>query len=367
VRRALASLLLLACSAAPSRAADPHPIRIALIPDPQNYCSTDRLDAKGFQIHDEKIALEQLDAQIDDVIAQRPDFALVLGDLTDTTGGPDQNRAGGNRDDASSAGLPRDAEWSCYVEHVPKRLEAAKIPYLEVTGNHDSCVDYERWRPRAEFLKRPWAYAAEALAGGCGKDLPNTEQRAALFPTPATPICVIGVDYNSNTGTAEREFVAANLGCGGDHPTIILRHSNAAQGRWMDDAANDAIFMTVEGHFVGRLPFTTMSDPGPRTARGGFQYVYAMINMQEVSEGGRGTPCAKAAQAPRGSCMHTGLSWWALATIAPATSAIAIEPRAPWLGGRSTSHLPALYPVPGPRAVTLSPSWCERFPRTKGC
>ena len=125
--------------------------------------------------------------------------------------------------------------------------------------------------------------------------------------------------------------------------------------------------VTVEGHFVTSLPFVTMTEPGPRSARGGFQYVHAMINMQEVSEGGRGTPCAKAAQAPKGSCMHTGLSWWALATIAPATSTIAIEPRAPWLGGRSTSHLPALYTVPGPRAMTLDPSWCTRFPRTKGC
>jgi hypothetical protein len=370
LRARLAALVLsfaVFCAGA-ARAERADEIRIALIPDPQNYCTTARIDANKFQVYDEKLAMEQLDAQIRDVIAQRPAFALVLGDLTDTTGGPDQNRAAGNQDDPNSAAFPNDAEWKCYVEHVPKPLEAAGIPYLEITGNHDSCVDYERWRPRAAFLEKPWAHAAESIPGACGKDFANTEQRAALFPTPLTPICVVGVDYRSASGRGERDFILANAGCGGGHPTIVLRHSQAAAPQWMSNRALKDVFMTAEGHFVTRLPFMTMLDPGPLRSPAGYSYVRAGINMQEISMNGNGKGCRDASRVAKGSCMHTGLSWWGLVTVTPARSQVVIKARAPWLGGRTDSHLPALYTVPfSGKKLTLEPAWCERFPKTQGC
>lgn len=365
MQSALAALLILAGVLAPATVERPGngPMQavIGLIPDPQNYCSV-----QDPHLYNAKLAMEMLDAQVADVIALRPDFVLVLGDLTDSSGGSNENL---NSDDTSSAGLARDSEWTCFRSHVWTPLRAAGIPVHLITGNHDSCVDFERHFPKAEWNALPYAYSVESGINDCSAGgVENTEQRSAIFETPIGDICVVGADYGRATFATDIDaYVDANIGCGAGLPTIVARHSGAQDAGWMGAAANSEVFMTAEAHFVGSLPFDTMLDFGPFASGGGFQYLRAALNMQEVHLGGNGVLTCPGAGVPEpnGFCMHTGLSWWATVTIQPAIDKATILARAPWFGGSSSSSLPALYTVDGNKSVTFD--WCTRFPGGPAC
>jgi len=166
-----------------------------------------------------------------------------------------------------------------------------------------------------------------------------------------------------------------NIGCGAALPTIIARHSLANESSWMSNAANSEVFMTAEAHFVDLTPpMETMVDPGPYTSFGGFQYMLGGWNWQEASLGGpTGGHCSNPATQDDGRCMHTGLAWWTVVRVVPATNRIYVQARSPWFGGAATSHLPALYVngpavgVSGQKEVVFSPSLCTRFPGMTGC
>ena len=89
---------LLAAGAAPAGTA-----RIAIVPDVQNYDTT--IDAG-----DDAMRVRLLDLMVGDILDWKPDFVIQVGDLTDSTGGPDQMMNGWLDDDPNSKGAPNDAE-----------------------------------------------------------------------------------------------------------------------------------------------------------------------------------------------------------------------------------------------------------------
>ncbi|MCK9988913.1 MAG: hypothetical protein AzoDbin1_05385, partial [Azoarcus sp.] len=63
------------------------------------------------------------------------------------------------------------------------------IPVFLVTGNHDSCVDFERHFPKSEWLALPYARNVESGFNDCGAgNAENTEQRSAIMQTAIGPI-----------------------------------------------------------------------------------------------------------------------------------------------------------------------------------
>lgn len=343
---------------------------IGLVPDPQNYCSTQDPD-----LYNSALAMAHLDAQVNDIIALHPDFVIVLGDLTDSTGGTNESL---NTDDTSHFGTVVDTEWQCFRTRVYDRLIAAGVRVFLIFGNHDSCVDAERWFPKTEWLAYPYARNAESGIMGCSADLDElTEQRTAIMPTPIGDICVVGADYaaRSNFTTEVMAYVNANVGCGSDLPTIVARHSAAdsnyssgvANSSWMTTAGNEEIFATAEAHFVTSVPMTTTLDPGPLTATLlGFEFLRIGINMQEVSPQPPDFNCNNPAWTTEGYCMHTGVSWWATLEIIPSQNRMNFQPRAPFYKGRHDSHYSPLYTV-GNKSMQFATPWCTRFPGGPAC
>src|SRR5258706_3467749 len=110
-------------------------LRIAITGDPQNYFT--REDS-----HDAALFQHLLDLEIDDIIAYHPDFAIIAGDLTDSTGGSDSNGTFRISDDPNDQVDILDAEWSDFRTYIYNRRPAAGIPVFLCIVNHESCVDF---------------------------------------------------------------------------------------------------------------------------------------------------------------------------------------------------------------------------------
>src|SRR5262245_2786946 len=173
-------------------------LRVAIIPDTQNYVTAgDPNDgANGATMANRQMLLEQM---VSAIITWRPAFVIQVGDMTDFTGGCDQisggfvcqTGAGRIADDPNSYPDGYWREWDRIKTQLFNRLDAAGIPHFEVIGNHDSCLEFERWFPAASFLTKPWGYAVDSRPSLCGSDTgfggggptTDTSHRAALFQT----------------------------------------------------------------------------------------------------------------------------------------------------------------------------------------
>ncbi|HTO53053.1 MAG TPA: metallophosphoesterase [Myxococcota bacterium] len=275
--------------------------RIAIIPDTQNYDTT-------IDPGDDAMRVKLLDAMVDDIVAWKPDFALQLGDLTDSTGGLDQGAQGWLDDDPNSKSQPNDAEWKRIRTKLFDRLDAAGIPHLEVVGNHDSGVDFVRWFPAAEFEKRPWFYAMLTRKPAWKDPVQDTTQRAALMPTPIGTICVIGQPFTGQHGLFDTDWMVNQIGCGAGRPTILVQHGGLtaeplAALRGAPDEKRALVIATVEGHFVCTNCVLMGQNAWPAALLPSAVKVRA--NWQETSFGGPG------------GTNHSGLSWWAKWTLDP--------------------------------------------------
>ena len=319
----LALGIVLSFAGAASASADA--ARIAVVPDVQNYVST--IDAG-----DDAMRVKLLDAMVDDILAWKPDFAVQVGDLTDSTGGDDQMSRAWLDDDPNSQGKPADAEWKRIRTKMFDRFDAAGIPHLEVVGNHDSGVDYARYFPADEFKSRPWFYAVLSRKAAWKDPVADTTQRAALMPTPIGTICVIGLPYAGEHGKIDTNWLLAQIGCGARRPTILVQHGgltldvSAALAR---AEARSLVIASVEGHFVC-TSCVMMSQQTYVPPSGLEKALQIKANWQETSFG-----------APGGT-NHTGLSWWAQWTIDPKAGKSILIARNPYLGS-SNARLDAGY------------------------
>lgn len=348
---ALAFWTLPACV---TRASDAPALVIAAVPDLQNYCSSELL-----KIQKRSLGIEQLQKLTQDVIAMKPDFVLQVGDITDNTGGPDQNRVGADADDpdtfVTTPARYRE-EIDCVKENFFDRLDAAGIPWLAVSGNHDSYRDFERGLPAAAFMAKSWGYAVQSRQDAWHKGFADTEQRAALFQTSIGPICAVGGDYTMDA--IDKAWVAKQIGCGAGHPTISLRHYGACSAEMgVNRAENAAVFLCLWGHAVPRIPGVMQEVKLVKTP-GGFEALDVFTNSQEVSLncGGGKTD---------GTSMHTGVGWWTLIRVVPARSEVTVTARSPIFPGKDTD--PKCGNTYRNGTFTFAPSLCSRFPDLPGC
>jgi len=346
------ALALLPAHAAP--AADPPALLIAAVPDLQNYCSSEVL-----KIQKRSVGIDQLRKLTRDVIAMKPDFVLQVGDITDTTGGPDQNGVSADADDPDTFVTTPERyaqEVICVKENFFDALDAAGIPWLAVSGNHDSYRDFERALPAAAFLAKPYAFAVQSRVDVWHKGFTDTEQRAALFQTPIGPICAVGGDYTMDS--TDQAWVEKQIGCGASHPTIALRHYGAClDAMGLAKPENAEIFLCLDGHVVPKIP-GVMQDVNLRKTRGGFEALDVFTNSQKVSLacGGGNTD---------GTSMHTGVGWWTLIRVIPGESALTVTARSPLFPGKDGDPSCGNTYVNG--TWKLDPSFCSRFPGGPGC
>jgi hypothetical protein len=323
--RRLASFAACAALIVPALAASAQVARVAIVPDTQNYVTT--IDAG-----DPAVRLALIRAMVDDIIAWRPDFVIQVGDLTDSTGGADQNGNGFLDDDFDTGSYPNHQEWVTIRTEMFDRFEAAGIPYLGSTGNHDSAVDFEIHFPASAFAAKPYFHAVNTRPGPWADPEPNTTERAALFPTPIGPLCVIALPFRGPAAGIDTAWVLAQIGCGGGHPTIVEQHGGLSQPvRHAIDGAplavSQLVIATVYGHVTPTPgPNATMLFQNQATAT----RINVFANWQELTFGGPG------------GTNHTGYSWWAKWELDPADSSTILASN-PYLGGASESDMPGLY------------------------
>lgn len=357
-------------------------MRGAIVGDPQNYFT--RVDV-GQNL---AVAADLFRREIDDIIAYKPNFAIIVGDLTDGPSGLDEQcNAWRISDDLDLSGVlfgkPAgyyQASWTDIRTKGYDRLVAAGIPVFTVLGNHDSCVEYQRTFPAAEWSGLT-AYSAEVLTdpnhlcgGGtysdngasCGSQVygasanlaPSTTHRKALYPTPIGTICVIG-EPNS-TFDIDPVWVAARVGCSADRPTIFVSHwAQAGQlgtiFSSLTTAQKSGAIATISGHLTPCVDCGTVPKPAlsAQVFVGGVwpNLWNIFVNAQEQLSGGIGDS---------GGLAHTGMSWWSSWEINPKANTATLTAHNPYLGG-STDALPSDGFVMKNTTVGLTFDWCTRF------
>lgn len=325
---------------------------ICVIPDVQNYCSS-AIGLANPTVADYAEGVRQLAIMSADIIAMRCDFALQVGDIQDQAGSTGNDATDGDHYVTNPA---RYAEATCIRENLFDKLDEAGIPWLAVTGNHDSYRDFERAFPRSEFLLKSYAYSAQNEVDRWHAGFSDTEQRAALFSTSVGPVCAVGSDYvlDAAGGTLDVDYQTASYGCGAGHPTIGVRHWGVMAG--MSSAANNEVFMVLNGHKTSPPPYQTVTDTAQA---GGFHTIDVLTNSQESSlDCGAGTH-------NDGTSVHTGTGWWTTVQIVPEANVVAIQARDSLRGGQAgPSRCGWTY---NNAVVNLATSLCTRFPTMVGC
>jgi len=338
-------------------------LRIAVIQDLQNYCSS----VPGPTTPNAEELAEgrrMLGILVRDVISMKPDIVLQVGDLAD--------QDSSNGDDATdldnyTLGLSNPAaaaiynELVCIKENFFDHLDDAGIPWIEAFGNHDSYRDVERAYPRDDFMALSYAYAAQEEVDRYHAGYSDTEERAALFTTPIGPLCVVTADF-VNSSDLDQSFVNTNIGCGAGRPTIVLSHDLidvTGNNPPFAAAGNSEVFAHVYGHLTPTQPGTWQSAT-KATVAGGFEVVALFTNSQEGSRS-----CGATSTVRDGSDVHTGNTWWATLTIDPTANSITVQARNPYYGGIAFD--PKCGNTYQNKQFALSPSFCTRFAGGPGC
>jgi hypothetical protein len=337
------------------------------IPDLQNYCASWDPSADSVPPQaDRAEGIRQLRLMAEDIIAERPEFCIQVGDITDTTGGSDSDGTAGHLDDLDNYVVNRaryDGEWQCVYDNLFKLLYAANIRVLEDNGNHDSCIDHERTLPAATFATRSYYHSHQARAARCGSGGTHTDtmQRAALFTTSIGNICAVAGRFNGAENDAtDIAWVNAAVGCGGTTPTILSNHNGLGfTDATYGGAANSEVFAALSGHF------TPLGLGGSlQTASGGHQLASIGLNWQESSRNCQNYPTPS----DQGAAMHTGVGFWVKFRLVPRTSTLHMHARSPVFGGANKVRLGCNYnEITQNGALTFSPTLCSRFPTLKGC
>lgn len=330
--------------------------RIAVIPDTQNYCSSSPIGAGTPNAAELAIGPAQLDILVNDVIAWGPDFVVQVGDVGDQAGSDSDDRTDADNFTTDAA---KYAESTCAKTHLFDRLDGAGIPWLISPGNHDSYRDFERVFTRAAFLATSYDYSAQNEMDRFHAGFNDTEERAALMPSPIGTICVVSADYvlDPAGGTLDDTYAQGAIGCGASRPTIGVRHYGALPG--MSVAGNSEVFMRVNGHSTPTQPGQMQTFSVYSTA-GGFEILDLFTNSQEQS-----LSCGSTDSARTGADVHTGVTWWTMVEIVPAENAIFIQARGPLYGAVSQDWACGNTYQNG--VATFAPSFCTRFPGGPGC
>jgi len=383
------ALLFLLAIATSAQGGESAKMRVAITGDPQNYFTTSdpNVDAATFK------AL--VSAQIADIVAYHPDFVIVAGDITDSTGGPDTNCSAGVfriGDDSNHQAVVADSEWTNFRRYEYDVLRAAGIPVFLVVGNHDSAVDFERHFPASEWMtytsispevdSRPLRAGGQTFASGpnCAKPTwtgaytsTDTTHRKALIPTAIGSVCVLGMpDATFDTDSA---WVNARIGCGADRPTILVSHAGDALNNnlsGMTARQKQDIVANVYGHYVCTGCDLMFQHP---TSANGLSYLDIFVNTQEQLSGIAGgglcsadltrrcatsRDCARLSPATCLGMNHSGMSWWMSWEIDPSANTSTTRAHNPFLGGLA-------HPPPGSDftlatgVVTLPFDYCGRF------
>lgn len=355
--------------------ARPRTARIAIIGDPQNYFS--RVDALvGGNL---AVAAELARLEIDDIIAYRPDFVLIVGDLTDGPSSGDENCGAWRMIDdldlatTSILGQPPgyfSPSWVDVRQKMYDRLIAAGLPVFTVLGNHDSCVEYERYFPPGEWNGyTQWSAESFPRSNACGGATTlacgsfsgsathtDTSSRKALYPTPIGTICVLGMAENA--ADLDAPWLRGKIGCGSDRPTIVMSHAGGGLDTLVSTGVsttqkNDVI-ADVFGHYTPNPDIGVDAYFSFQVAHGGAIVPHVrdiFANAQEQISGDIGG---------FGGISHTGMSWWWSWEIDPAANTAQLQAHNPYLGG-SSQPIPQGRSFMGNTTQTFSYSWCTRF------
>lgn len=289
-------------------------LRVAIFGDPQNYGPFPEsvvATSSTYRDHNERGA-RQFTAEINAIIAWKPDLVIIAGDLTASTGGRDQNDVMGIADDPDlSIYSPPDREWPFFRAGYD-RLRAAGLPVFLTVGNHDSCFEFERWFPKAEWDSLPYAYSSLSRPGLCGPtaEPPNpsadTTHRAALIPTPLGTVCVVGLPTDDDDWEApDNGWYETTLGCGANRPTITVTHKPNGYGQLRQMAGDGRPYLLafVSGHAIPSVSRQEIQTGGTPVA---LSLLDILVNFQQESA----TPACPLA-------CPTGGSWWVQWTIDP--------------------------------------------------
>jgi hypothetical protein len=345
-------------------------LKIVSTGDLQNYLT--RVDLGG----DPAVGRALLDLMVADIIAYRPDLVIMPGDLTDGPSGGDENCATWSVvDDENHAGTLYDLEWKEIRKYAYDRFIAAGIPVFTVLGNHDSCVDYERTFPGAE-----WAgytqYSAEydAIPSRCGGaaivscGTPNTysgsatgsdtSHRKALYPSAVGTFCVIGIPESYGSGPdLDQAWIRARIGCGAGRPTILVSHNGgdlAILSGGLNATQKGDVIANIRGHFIPTVGCEVDANcpvlfqvNGTAGATGVLDSDIS-FNTQELTGG------------PAGFTNHTGFAWWMSWGVDPVANTSTVTGHNPWLGGATTPPAGGGYAVNN-STLTLPYNWCTEF------
>lgn len=353
----------------------PKMLRVAITGDPQNYFTT--IDGGDAAIKTHLVTL-----QIDDIIAWHPDFVIVAGDLTDAGGGGDAYCNGNWRiaDDPNGPAVfvgplgttvSTDDEWVGFRTYEYDRLLAAGIPVFLTIGNHDSCTDFERWFPAAEWNAYSYSGEVDSRASTCGGISYNppppgscaganvgtplytdTTIRKALFNSPLGTVCLLGMP--DAVSDVDNTWLLARIGCGTGRPTILVSHAaftpsvTGATSLFTAASAGQRadVLGIVAGHVI--VGVGDSIDTQTDTVIGGTHVLKVFGNSQEVTAGSIG------------GTNHSGLAWWYSWEIDPAANTSHLQAHNPYLGGKSDPP-PGDYYLTTNTTVTLPMNFCTEF------
>lgn len=347
----------------------PNTARIAILGDPHSGATC----RPGGVVSQEGRALARM--QTADVIAYRPDFVIVDGDLSSCTGGSDQACVISQyliRDDVDSstcsqvplpagcATATQDTEWTAFKEDVYDPLIAAGIPVFLTIGNHDSCVDFERWFPAAEWMTLPYARAVDSRANACGGATfsgtciggtpgtplyTDTTHRSALFETPIGTICVVG----HNDTEVDGPWALGQIGCGSGRPTLMVSHGgiDSSLAYILVDATTAQkrdVIAAVSGHYT----CTGNSDPAQETCFVSIQALcssgncvtHSVNHVMSVFVNSQLVYFGNPATCP--TC-QTGGSLWSSWEIDPVANTATLQSHNPYLANTSDSPDPGAW------------------------
>jgi hypothetical protein len=330
-------------------------LRLCLIPDTQNYCSSSPTGLSNPSIAEQNAGPEAAAYLVADIISLQPDFCIQLGDIADQAG---SNNTDDEDADNKVTNPPKWSEYECIKKHIATPLKNAGIRVLWLTGNHDSYLDVENAFSRAEFLAEDFAYSAQNEINRWVVGKNDTEQRTALFQSGIGPICAVTGDYtiDSAGGTLDVDYMDANIGCGAGWPTIGASHAGSISIIY-DSTEHYEVFLNAYGHFINGSAL----DAQFVTVTGGFTYANVFTNGQEAFYG-----CAFNDNPPRPPewLIHTGVGHWTFVDIIPSLNSIYVQSR------NSLDHIwndhHCNYALSALRSTFALP-FCTRFPAARGC
>lgn len=204
---------------------------------------------------------------------EKCDIVLLPGDLMDT-GDADTNPP-----------TARDLKEWANVNLFLNTLDAYGVPWIAAKGNHDSEILFQQINARLNASPYFYNDSADGLS------------HALLIPTRAgQKMCLIAITDTPSESVGNDAFLNANVGCGGNHPTIFMSHSAVANSQTVTTcsasssaytnlvtAGKEKVWLVFAGHTTPNPPIGLCIDSVNPAAWAGTPKLYrSNVNTQEL-------------------------------------------------------------------------------------